>query len=335
MMEPEKIKQECFPLTLQQGVLALGMARERGDATVSYQMDSGGVKHLDVLADMDTGTLVEKFRSDPQRLLAYARQNMMAIMRDRNLPQNEKKDRAERYIDALIDLQLELDHRAFPSDDRIVRGIPDYIPDQLTDMGKDPDPNPNNREREKIRVDKAELFSRARELIDKIYTTDFGENPDMGKVKEWIIGQVAYYIYTELKYSGDPGSLFGNVSRSVNIVETQDRKEAVCRHQALYAQILLQFFGIMVKLLKCQSCFGVGGELGSHSCNLVRVNGQWHILDVTNPDSGHIYMPEIPEREIDLNGHEYIWRVPRQDKFQRFTYRSHNNMYSKVSSGRV
>jgi hypothetical protein len=115
---------------------------------------------------------------------------------------------------------------------------------------------------------------------------------------------------------------FGNEMGSNSVmlqyfVEPEDGPKAVCRHQALYTQVLLQAFGMTSRLLKCY----LGG--GAHAANLVRINYQWHILDTTND----IFEP-IEDEEIDLNNNDYTWCVESDGAI--FEYISRKDMYFRI-----
>jgi transglutaminase-like putative cysteine protease len=127
---------------------------------------------------------------------------------------------------------------------------------------------------------------------------------------------------------------YPNLGKSVLITEPFDRKLAVCRHHALYTQVLLQSFGITSRLLKCN--LGVGQEKGEpHACNLVRVNGKWSILDATNPEVnkgvGEVFLTPIPGTDIDTNKYNYTWQVQCKKGQDIRTYQSRHNMFYKYT----
>ena len=49
-----------------------------------------------------------------------------------------------------------------PNPGQVKKGVPDYIPDGLSDMGSDDEVNPAARSREKIRIDKQKIFEQIR-----------------------------------------------------------------------------------------------------------------------------------------------------------------------------
>jgi hypothetical protein len=110
-------------LSLQQNALACGMLQEKEDTTTNFKEEKGFRFHQNQeLQDKDLELLVEKFRSDPKRCLAYARDNLLAISADKRIDQQEREDRVKRYIDAYFDLIIKLDTSAFPPSSEIKSG---------------------------------------------------------------------------------------------------------------------------------------------------------------------------------------------------------------------
>lgn len=319
--------------TLQEGVLARGMAENVGNATTEYYFDESGDKRLRALDDINTGMLVEKFKRDPKDALAHCRQNLFAIMADPKLPRDQKTDRLERYLDAFFKLHIKLDRLAFPPLDEMRSGVPEYIPDGMTDMGSDPELNANNRSREKIRIDKEDILGRqAKQLFIDIFSGDH-EGVDSDRLKTYIVKMVAMFVHKNMPYDKSARP-FPNMSHSVNLTESYDKKLSVCRHHALYTQVLLQAFGITSRLLKCSI------ELDAHACNLVRINGQWHLLDTTNPDEENgeykAFLKHIAPKgvEIDTRKSQYRWNVVRASG-AKWTYLSRNDMYWRINDNTI
>jgi hypothetical protein len=330
--KPENLAQKNIPLTLQEGVIGLGIMKEKGNATTDYQPDTNGIKTLNRISPIDTGMLAEKFQKDPSRCLAFARNNLLAIMQDTRLSKTEKLERLSRYLDAHFALQLKLDHAAFPADDKIRYGVPDYIPDGLSDMGSDSTIDPSDRFREKIRVGKEEIFQLAKPLFTDIFSHDF-TNWTPEKIKRFIVDRIGVFIYNEMPYheKQDP---FPNPSHSVTLVSAHRDHLAVCRHHAMYGQVLLQACGITSRLLKCNVDFHNGRGSGGHVANLVRIQGKWHLVDYTNPDYnngvGKVFHAGLSETDIDLNKHTYTWNARRKHENEIYTYTSRNNMYYRI-----
>lgn len=333
------LNSEVFPpqtkLTTQEGVLALGMSMKNTKASTNYQPDATTGRKIPSLPDCDFAPLVTKFKDDPKEMLAFGRDNVFEIMRDRSLPLEERRERVKRYVDAFLDLQLKLDVAAFPETDKIAAGVPEYIPDGLSDMGSDSNPNPNDRIREKIRVDKEKIFEQSKELFYEVFSLDT-TGLDSTEMKKYMAKRVAAYVYNSMAYDYANQDPFANArGGSVPLDEAKEKNLATCRHHAMYSQVLLQAFGLTTRLLKCD--VDLAGTKGRHVANLVRVNGEWFIVDSTNPDvdSGDIntmFLKPIGHGDIDTTRKNYTWKVPHGDPINvlTFTYTSHNEMYSRI-----
>ena len=329
----ENLAQKNIPLTLQEGVIGLGMMKEKNNATTDYQPDRSGIKTLNKISPIDTGMLAEKFQKDPGRCLAFARNNLLSIMQDTRFSKTEKLERLSRYLDAHFALQIKLDHAAFPADDKIRRGIPDYVPDGLSDMGSDPTIDPSDRFREKIRVGKEEIFKLAKPLFTEIFSHDF-TNWTAEKIKRYIVDQIGVFIYNEMPYHEEQDP-FPNPEHSIPLVAAHRDRLAICRHHAMYGQVLLQACGITSRLLKCDVNFHDGQGSVAHAANLVRIQGKWHLVDYTNPDQnkgiGQVFHAGLQETDINLNRKQsYTWNARRKHNNEIYTYTSRNNMYYRI-----
>ncbi len=321
-------EQEMSALSLQQRVLAYAMLHKQGNATILYTPRADGERHLaGILNENEIGALIAAFQKDPKECLAYARQNLIAIFQDKNLAPDTREERAWRYIDAYIDLMIRLDRAAFPATQKIQRGIPDYVPDGLSDMGKEDDPNPALRNREKIRVDKTYVFKHAREMLFDVLRVA-SRTADSTDIKMYLARRVGHFVHRELPYDKAQRAPDFGKTRSLRIGEVRERHLAVCRHHALYVQVLMQALGLTSRVLKCR----LNG--GGHAANLVRINGEWHVLDATVPDTKNdVYLAPVHERDIDLNHHDYIFTLGSGTPDPR-VYASHSTMYYRVRDNR-
>lgn len=320
-------------LSLQEGVLALGMESGNDNATVNYAVDQSGVKKISVLEQSKISNLVDKFRHDPKEALARARNNLLAVMKDKNMGRDERFSRINRYLDAYFSLQVKLDREAFPSDGRVYSGVPDYIPDGLTDMGSDPVKDPSYRRgREKIRINKKEIFDESKDFFTHLFSQDYS-NMSLEQIKLYFARYVGYYVYHLIPYDTEKADPFPNSERSVLLVEASKKKKGVCRHHALYSQVLMQSVGLTSRLFKCDVQFGER-DAGAHACNLVRINNAWYLMDSTNPDVANgvpeVFIARIPETDIDLNNKDYVWRIKRKDG-RTYTYHSRKNMFYTIN----
>src|SRR2546425_208586 len=115
-------------LSLQEKVLASGMLYGRGGVGDFVVTPDGNRIHNQTLNAHEFTALVKEFKTNPYARLATARNNLLSIMKDERLSLETRNDRVKRYTDAYLDLILKLDHQAFPPEERVHRGIPDYIP---------------------------------------------------------------------------------------------------------------------------------------------------------------------------------------------------------------
>lgn len=317
-------------LSLQQEALVFGMLHGRNSLTDYTLAPNGSRIHNFRLESRGFDHLAMMFSTDSKLYSAYARQNLFAINSDPRLSPREKQGRIRRYVNAYLDLIPVLDRKAFPpSLTQIRRGIPDYIPDGLTDMGSDPRLEANVRGREKIRVDKRSIFRQARPLFYEIFSSNLDEG-NSDKAKMYTTQRVADFVYQNMPYDHS-SEAFRNPNHSVPLGAYFEKRLAQCRHHALYTQVLLQAFGLTSKLMKTDISFK-GEPLAPHVNNLVRINYRWYLLDTTNPEHTHgqpkVFIKPLPERDINLNTNTYTWRI--QDGNGIRTYLSRNNMYWKI-----
>lgn len=335
--DPTIEQQKKADLDFHKAVLGYGMLREKDNNTTDYQIDQYGNRLLNKASRTEIPLLVDRFKKDPKKILGIGRNNILEIMRDTRLSEQERKERVKRYVNAFLDLQIKLDHEAFPPSDEVKRGVPGYIPDGLSDMGSDDETDASKRSREKIRIDKKKIFEQSKDFIYETFSRDY-QNYNLEQIKKDIIAKVAYYVYATMPYNyrePEKKSIYDALgARSITVSEIRDQKLAVCRHHALYTQVLLQTFGITSRLLKCNLNASDGFGAEPHVANLVRINGKWYLLDVTNPDEekGHwkIFTVPLPEKHIDLNNQSYEWIGRKTKNNKVYKYKSRNNMYYRI-----
>lgn len=319
--------------SVEQKVLALGMVRENPRAVLGYRKEGGHMKAPDQLPDEELMSLEEKFKKDPKEVLAYGRQNLFALTNDSNITKEQRSERFQRYLTAYLEMQLQLDRAAFPPNlSEIKKGVPDYIPDGLSDMGSDDEVDANKRSREKIRINKKEIFRQARELFETVFEADVSKMT-LERKKKFIVEWVSHFVYTKMPYDyGNRGPV--NPNKSIPLHQIVEDKQAVCRHHALYTQVLLQAFGISSRLLKCDLDFG-DGRKEPHVANLLRISGKRYLIDVTNPDKnngrGEHFIRELPDVNININRQTYVWPLKRKKDGQTWVYTSRNNMYYRIN----
>jgi hypothetical protein len=329
----ENPKQE---LSVQQKALVSGMLGEVDDATTRYEMRGGQRYYRDIFREGDWEALVKKFKDDPKDCLALARNNLMSIMADRTVPEEERRSRVRRYVDSYFGLMIRLDRSAFPPSSEIGEGIPDYIPDGLSDFGSDRKPDPASRNREKIRVDKENIFAQSKEFFYEIFSKDFSGH-DSEKMKKYFALRVAQFVYDKMPYNHYRQDELENSKKSVLLSDVAEKELAVCRHHALYSQVLFQSLGMATRLLKCDVSFDGGNRFGGHAVNLVRINNKWYLMDVTIPDQKDgkkvPFLQFVPDSDVDVNKKEYNWKFHRNDG-KTYHYRSRNNMFYRINDNR-
>lgn len=320
-------------LNVNERALAFAILNERDNSITQYAVDpADGNRVVQSLSDSDWPALVNKFRSDPKDAIATARLNIFSIQQDTKLPEPDRTARIERYVRAFLDLQTKLDIAAFPNFDTPQRGVPVYIPHGLIDMGSDPSQDPKLRSREMLRVDKPRVFAQTTMNFVRYFSTP-NEDSSGDAAKLTAIKGVAALVYNAMPYDASSAAAYAAAKEVVGVHEAFTERLALCRHHALYTQVMLQALGITSRVFKCDVDTGKG-TFEPHAANLVRINGKWHILDATNPDSkqgvGEIFMIPMNETSVDpgaLNGR--VWSSQRNDG-RTWKYRSRDDMYYTI-----
>jgi hypothetical protein len=318
-------------LSLQEKVLARGMFLKKNNAVSDYSNGNDGVKRInDNFTETDYINLSNEFVKNPRETSLFAINNILSVMGDSRLLESARTDRVKRYTDAYLNLIIKLDHNGCINQiDKVHKGIPKYVPDGLSDMGSDPDLNDLNRNRERIRVDKEKIFKTDKQLLYKIFTK--GEFLDAGDVnfQRMAVEKVANYVYENIRYDYNNEMTPFNFGKSLPLSNFSEKKLGVCRHQAMLTQVLLQTLGVDVRLMKCNVGFDNGFK-EPHANNLVKIEDNRYLLDVTNPDfipntsNRKVYVRKLPEGPINLNNNKYNWN------FGDRTYETRNNMYFRI-----
>ncbi len=335
---PSFSEQRSLSLNPHQQALGYGALYDVDDAVITYTRDSRGNRVLSrvLTTPVDFEKLVVKFRNNPKDTLAVMRNNMLGIARDTALSSEQRLERLRRYIDDYFDLMCILDRYAFPSTNTAVhRGIPEYVMDNLVDMGSDPTPEtPKRSGREKLKVQKKPIFKWAAEFFESVFAAQ-GTLANSGAIffgKSVVFQKIAKWVYENMPYdTKNLGMGFGQQTVDIEqYLKNRTIPKAVCRHHALVTQVLNQAFGLTSRLLKCR--LDTGKVTESHAANIVRVDTVWHLLDVTNPimvnGNWQICLVKIPEQDIDLNKNFYTWKV-KHDSGTR-TYTSRKDMYFQI-----
>jgi len=312
-----------------------------GRVTTHYTMDGSGTKmlHFDRVQAIEMQDFFKQFRENPKQACAVARTNLLTLARDETLSEEQRKDRLKRYLQAYLELIPKLDRFAFPSDggSSVMEGVPSYIPDGLSDMGGDREVNPQARIREKIRVDKQRSYEVAfSQLFDALWALrDSSLDASSDAVKIFLAKYVMSSVFHAMPYDAKKFGL-ENRNRSVRIDElvTSPEPSSVCRHIAMETQIRLQALGLESRLLKCTL------DDVAHVANILRVNGQWYLIDTTNPEADRENPPygKPYARPITLSTEpNQVWELTRFTRDNSGTvdevdveYVSRNNMFYRV-----
>lgn len=315
-------------LTDQQQVLAYAGLNQDRNATTSYVINrtTGAIQRSFHTDPKDDEAVIAAFRQSPKDFLADCRANLMRMGKDQNLQPARREKRQHRYIDNYLDMIVKLDRAAFQPSSVVQKGIPEYIPDGLSDMGSSEETDPDLRSREKIRVDKKQIFDQTRSLFYKLLSLD----PDASStsVKTEMVQEVARYVNEQMHYDYK-GEAVQDPDMSVNLGHFMKKQLAVCRHHALVTQVLLQSLGLTSRLMKSNVSFD-GDRAGAHANNLVRINNRWFLLDSTNPEhsrtSGEtVFLKPVPQLHIDLNANKYKWEFQTGSHTRTYTSRSNMN----------
>lgn len=219
--------------------------------------------------------LVGNFRDDPKESLAYARETLFAIAADKNVDETTKEEMVDEYLDSYFDLTIRMDRAAFPETDRVHESVPDYVPDGYIDMGSSHVLNPAGRNnREQMWVDKRAIFADNKDAL-KHLVLNMPREANATIRKQAIVKFFAEMINGRLRPSGNYVD-----NPSGDKTKLSEMEEGICRHQSMLFQVLTQAMGIQSRLVKCS----LNGN--QHVANTIRVDGQWYLVDVANPDYG-------------------------------------------------
>ncbi len=305
---------------------------------INHYVVEGNRRHIDFkeTAEADTEKVKREFVKDPVRVQKKAVDVLRNIMRDGRLSEDQKTERAKAFTVSFLKLVVKLDREAFPPTpgETVMKGIPEYIPDGLTDMGSDPETGEFRSGREKVRIDKLALFEQSTDLLYRMITAPEAKGVTQEGRDKFFVDNVMYYVNMEMPYYFGEGGL--NPEHSIPLDYIRESRLSVCRHHALYTQVLLQTLGVKSRLLKTDVVFGSGNR-GAHGNNLVEVGGKWYLIDTTNPErikkngkeQARRFIKPIPETTIDTSNKNYHWEFEMASG-QKRVYTSRNNMYYRI-----
>jgi len=194
------------------------------------------------------------------------------------LPESSRKDR---YVRAAVELETLMDQQIWAEDEKVYRGIPDYLMHGYTDMGTHSSPTERSG-REKIKIDKIRMVARLTECKHRGVSGVSGVsgNSEVDPLLAWYYNSVRRDIeFDELgveKLSKD----FGN--ESIVLSEYLDKGLGVCRHLSIFFQLYLQEAGIDCRVVKGNLKFYI--FKGRHAWNLVTLADRVVLVDVTHPN---------------------------------------------------
>lgn len=310
-------------MSLQKKVLAYAWMTGDITAPVSYSIMNGVRYASKAISDEEIPELKQEFRRNPEQMLV----NMVGALDEIKKDSGSSPSRLKRYFEAYKELLLFLDFESFErSDIKVYRGIPEYVPDGLSDLGSDPSLDGANRGRKKIIVNKRKIFNLAQPVLDEIISQDEAiiSRDSIKKVINFVHDVFPYDLSTFGHSLGSDSVDLTNYSDSIN-------PKAVCRHHALYGQVLLQSLGVPTRLLKCNVEFS-SGVSGAHVSNLFNFLGDWYLADITNPVviNGESKLAIVPvnQKTIDINNKRYNWNINVNGGTR--SYMSRNNMYYRL-----
>lgn len=207
--------------------------------------------------------------------------------------------RIRRYLEAAVDLETLMDRGTLRApQDRVLSGIPGYIMDGYTDMGRNPSRTVRHG-REKIRVDKERLKpwlveSRWRALA-------YEPSPE-----ELLAG---FYETVRRSLSHDESRVKDLscdwAEKSINLSRFLDDGIGLCRHRSILYQLCLQEAAIPARVVK--GSLRIFGIEGRHAWNLAWLGGRVALVDVTLPSRrGPLIVVGASQEEV--------YRVANQDE---------------------
>ncbi len=261
------VRAHATVLSVQQQALGAAMLRTKVNVLTDYRLLPGGGRGL-VKGIESLDEILEPFVLQPEACQAAAVRNLRSILGDARLSATARFSRLVRYLDAYLELVLTLDHVLYPPSDTVRCGsVPTYLPDGLSDLGRNPLGSAPRPRREKIRVNKRALFAQSRDLLLATLERHLGP--------EATVRQISRELFHHM--TNHPAGAPPEDGRSVALDQLYDESYGVCRHHSLYLQVLFQVMGLESRLVKGR----LNGVL--HAWNAVLLGGRWHILDATNP----------------------------------------------------
>jgi hypothetical protein len=199
--------------------------------------------------------------------------------------------RIRRYLEAAVELETLMDRGTLRAPEaRVFSGIPAYIMDGYTDMGRNPSPTVRLG-REKLRVDKERLKPWLVESRWRALACEPSFEELLAGFYEAVRGSLCFdeSRVSHLSSQSD--------DRSVNLSRFLDQGVGVCRHLSILYQLCLQEAAIPGRVVKGSlRLFGIEGR---HAWNLAWLRGRVALVDVTLPRrSGPLIVVGASQEEV-------------------------------------
>ena len=183
--------------------------------------------------------------------------------------------RITRYLEAAIDLETSMDRRTLGvPQGRVFSGIPGYIMDGYTDMGRDASCTVRCG-REKIRVDKELLKPWLVESRWRALANERSPEKLLAEFYDSVRRRLSYDESRVKDLSCDWAE------KSINLSRFLDDGIGLCRHMSILYHLCLQEAAIPGRVVK--GSFRFFGIEGRHAWNLAWLEGRVALIDVTLP----------------------------------------------------
>lgn len=321
-------------LTLQQRALWYWWLHCDLNALTSYHINNWWEKVLTktLKTESEISNLFISYKDNPHKIAENMTRCLQKIvLNDNNQDNHDKKERLNRYYNQYIDLITQFDQIHFPHlwpQWAIYYWIPEYIPNWFVDFWSNKNVNTDTRNwREKLIINKNDFYQIHQNHIIKVLSQWVSQ-------KE-IVWSTHNYIW-ELPVSKTPNNDFWWAS--IPLSEISNNQEMVCRHKAMTMQLMMQFFWIESRLLKCDVRSEKSQQRWAHAANLIKYDENRHLIDTIqslqlSDWNSWLTNLKIKQQDIDLNNSIYNREITKKViptlKYEK-KYRSRNNMYYQI-----
>jgi len=241
-------------------------------------LDSGDYLERSYVRDPETGTKTAHSleANEWSRFTTAWAVDPLACIRaiNRAIARLRSPARIRRYLEAAVDLETLMDRRTVGARARVLSGIPAYIMDGYTDMGRNPS-GTDRGGREKVRVDKERLRAW---LVERRFAALAG-GPSLDVVLAGFYEAVRRSLAFDEARVKDLSS--ESMDQTVNLSRFLEDGIGLCRHHSILYQLGLQEAAIPARVVK--GALHVYGLAGRHAWNLAWFGGRVALIDVTLP----------------------------------------------------